>query len=163
MFCIGDKVVHPMHGAGIISDVVREKIAGTVQDYYVFRMSVGGLVLKIPVLSSGTVGLRRIVEQEEADRLLAALPAMDTEMTSNWNRRYRENLQRLKSGDIYEVARVIKGLAFRDSQQSLSTGERKMLHTAKQILISEIVLVLGQDYEQVEGRVNAAMSGVKGK
>lgn len=163
MFCIGDKVVHPMHGAGIISDVVREKIAGTVQDYYVFRMSVGGLVLKIPVLSSGTVGLRRIVEQEEADRLLAALPAMDTEMTSNWNRRYRENLQRLKSGDIYEVARVIKGLAFRDSQQSLSTGERKMLHTAKQILISEIVLVLGQDYEQVEGRVNVAMSGVKGK
>ena len=163
MFCIGDKVVHPMHGAGIISDVVREKIAGTVQDYYVFRMSVGGLVLKIPVLSSGTVGLRRIVEQEEADRLLAALPAMDTEMTSNWNRRYRENLQRLKSGDIYEVARVIRGLAFRDSQQSLSTGERKMLHTAKQILISEIVLVLGQDYEQVEGRVNAAMSGVKGK
>ena len=163
MFCIGDKVVHPMHGAGIISDVVREKIAGTVQDYYVFRMSVGGLVLKIPVLSSGTVGLRRIVEQEEADRLLAALPAMDTEMTSNWNRRYRENLQRLKSGDIYEVARVIKGLAFRDSQQSLSTGERKMLHTAKQILISEIVLVLGQDYEQVEGRVNAAMSGVKGE
>lgn len=163
MFCIGDKVVHPMHGAGIISDVVREKIAGNVQDYYVFRMSVGGLVLKIPVLSSGTVGLRRIVEQEEADRLLAALPAMDTEMTSNWNRRYRENLQRLKSGDIYEVARVIKGLAFRDSQQSLSTGERKMLHTAKQILISEIVLVLGQDYEQVEGRVNAAMSGVKGK
>ena len=163
MFCIGDKVVHPMHGAGIISDVVREKIAGTVQDYYVFRMSVDGLVLKIPVLSSGTVGLRRIVEQEEADRLLAALPAMDTEMTSNWNRRYRENLQRLKSGDIYEVARVIKGLAFRDSQQSLSTGERKMLHTAKQILISEIVLVLGQDYEQVEGRVNAAMSGVKGK
>ena len=163
MFCIGDKVVHPMHGAGIISDVVREKIAGTVQDYYVFRMSVGGLVLKIPVLSSGTVGLRRIVEQEEADRLLAALPAMDTEMTSNWNRRYRENLQRLKSGDIYEVALVIKGLAFRDSQQSLSTGERKMLHTAKQILISEIVLVLGQDYEQVEGRVNAAMSGVKGK
>ena len=98
MFCIGDKVVHPMHGAGIISDVVREKIAGTGQDYYVFRMSVGGLVLKIPVLSSGTVGLRRTVEQEEADRLLAALPAMDTEMTSNWNRRYRENLQRLKSG-----------------------------------------------------------------
>ena len=163
MFSVGDRIVHPMHGAGIISDVVREKIAGTVQDYYVFRMSVGGLVLKIPVLSSGTVGLRRIVEQEEADRLLAALPAMDTEMTSNWNRRYRENLQRLKSGDIYEVARVIKGLAFRDSQQSLSTGERKMLHTAKQILISEIVLVLGQDYEQVEGRVNAAMSGVKGK
>ena len=103
------------------------------------------------------------MEREEAVRLLEAIPAMDTEMTSNWNRRYRENLQRLKSGNLYEVARVIKGLALRDSQQGLSTGERKMLHTAKQILISEIVLALGQNYEYVENRMNAAMSGVKGK
>lgn len=161
MFCIGDKVVHPMHGAGTIADIVREKVAGSIQDYYVFRLSVGGLVLKIPLLSSQAVGLRQIIGREEAIRLLDAIPAMDTEMTSNWNRRYRENLQRLKSGNLYEVARVIKGLSFRDSQQGLSTGERKMLHTAKQILISEIVLALGQDYQYVENRVNAAISGVK--
>ena len=82
-------------------------------------------------------------------------------MTANWNRRYRENLQRIKSGDLYEVARVIKGLSRRDSQQGLSTGERKMLHTAKQILISEIVLALGWKYEAVERSVNAAVSGEK--
>ena len=80
-------------------------------------------------------------------------------MTGNWNRRYRENLQRLKSGDLYEVARVIKGLVFRDSQQGLSTGERKMLHNAKQILISEIVMATGRDYESIEEQVNAAMAG----
>lgn len=159
MFCIGDKVAHPMHGAGIIADIVRQKVAGSVQYYYVFRLSVGGLVLKIPIASSRAVGLRKIVGREEALRLLSALPAMETEMTANWNRRYRENLQRLKSGDLYEVARVIKGLARRDSQQGLSTGERKMLHTAKQILISEIVLALGREYEEIESSVNAAMSG----
>ena len=159
MFCIGDKVAHPMHGAGIIADIVRQKVAGSVQDYYVFRLSVGGLVLKIPIASSRAVGLRKIVGREEALRLLSALPAMETEMPANWNRRYRENLQRLKSGDLYEVARVIKGLARRDSQQGLSTGERKMLHTAKQILISEIVLALGREYEEIESSVNAAMSG----
>lgn len=161
MFCIGDKVAHPMHGAGVIADIVREKVAGAVQDYYVFRLSVGGLVLKIPTASSRAVGLRRVADQEEILALMSALPTLETEMTANWNRRYRENLQRLKSGDLYEVARVIKGLACRDSQQGHSTGERKMLHTAKQILISEIVLALGREYEAVERCVNAAMSGEK--
>ena len=158
MFCIGDKVAHPMHGAGIIADIVREKVAGSVQDYYVFRLSVGGLVLKIPTASSGAVGLRKVAGREEIQALLSALPTMEAEMTANWNRRYRENLQRLKSGDLYEVARVIKGLARRDSQQGLSTGERKMLHSAKQILISEIVLSQDASYEDVEARINTALA-----
>ena len=111
MFCVGDKVAHPMHGGGVIADIVREKVAGSIQDYYVFRMSVGGLVLKIPTASSRAIGLRPVVCREEAVQLMSAIPAMETEMTGNWNRRYRENLQRLKSGDLYEVARVIKGLA----------------------------------------------------
>lgn len=161
MFCIGDKVAHPMHGGGVIADIVREKVAGSIQDYYVFRMSVGGLVLKIPTASSRAIGLRPVVCREEAVKLMSAIPTMETDMTGNWNRRYRENLQRLKSGDLYEVARVIKGLAFRDSQQGLSTGERKMLHNAKQILISEIVLATGREYGYIEERVNAAMAGEK--
>ena len=148
-----------MPGAGVIAGLVREKVAGSTQDYYVFHLSVGSLVLKIPIASAQTVGLRPVIRSDEALRLLSALPGLEAEMTSNWNRRYRENLQRLKSGDLYEVAQVIKGLAHRESQQGLSTGERKMLHTAKQILISEIVLALGQDYRSVEDRVNAAMAG----
>lgn len=159
MFGIGDKVVHPMHGAGVIDAIVTEKVNGSVQDYYVFKMPVGGLVLKIPTAATQTVGLRKIMDSGETQRLLAAIARMEVDMTNNWSQRYRENMQRLKSGDRYEVARVIKGLVCRDSVRSLSTGERKMLHTAKQILISEIVLATGQDYRSVEDRINAAMSG----
>ena len=161
MFQIGDKVVHPMHGAGIIDSIVDERINGKTQAYYVFRMPVNGLVLKIPTANSAAVGLRSVVDAAYADQVIASLSALQINMTSNWSRRYRENLDRIKSGDLYEVARVIKCLMLRDSQRGLSTGERKMLHTAKQILISEIVLALGWEYEAVERSVNAAVSGEK--
>ena len=158
MFCIGDKVVHPMHGAGIIDGIVSERMGGVTQEYYVFKMPVGGLVLKIPTANSAAVGLRATVAAGDAARLLRELPGLAVEMNSNWNHRYRENLQRLKSGDLYEVARVIKGLLHRENQKGLSTGERKMLHTAKQILISEMVLVTGRDYRAIENKIQAAVS-----
>ena len=89
--------------------------------------------------------------------MMEAIPQMKVDMTGNWNRRYRENLQRLKSGDLFEVAEVIKGLMWRDKKRGLSNGERKMLHSAKQILISEIVLVEEMEYTAVEQRINEAM------
>lgn len=160
MFQIGDKVAHPMHGAGIISDIVEENISERgCQNYYVFEMLTGGLVLKIPVNTSQMIGLRGVVDPEEADGLIASLSSMKVEMNGNWNLRYRENMQRLKSGDLYEVAKVIKGLAAREHQRGLSNGERKMLHTAKQILISEFALVLNQDYHSIENKINMAMAG----
>jgi CarD family transcriptional regulator len=152
-----------MHGAGVIDGIAAEKIGGEAQSYYVFKMPVGGLVLKIPVATSSRVGLRRIVDRDEAGRLMVAIPQMDPEMTGNWNRRYRENMERLKSGDLYQVAKVIKGLAYRDSVRGLSNGERKMLHTAKQILLSELVLVTGQDYQTLEAAVNAAIQGERAR
>ena len=157
MFSIGDLVVHPMHGAGVIEDIVHEKIAGNAQDYYVFKMPVGGLVLKIPVANSQAIGIRAIISPEEARRLLEAIPAMEVEQNANWNKRYRENMQRLKSGDLYEVARVVKSLMHRERQRGLSTGERKMLHNAKQILMSEIVLSAETDYRSTEACVDRAM------
>lgn len=161
MFHIGDKVVHPMHGAGVIDGIVTEKVGSEKQDYYVFKMPVGGLVLKIPVATSGLVGLRGIVTAEEANALIAAIASMQVDMTSNWNHRYRENMDRLKSGDLYSVAFVIKGLTRRDNERGLSNGERKMLHTARQILVSELVLSLETDSHEVEDRINAAMLGEK--
>ena len=98
---------------------------------------------------------------EEATALIEAIGSMEVDMTSNWNHRYRENMERLKSGDLYAVARVIKGLTYRDSERGLSNGERKMLHTAKQILVSELVLSLEQESRQVENRINVAMLGEK--
>ena len=158
MFQIGDKVVHPMHGAGIIDDIVSERVGPTSQDYYVFKMPVGGLVLKIPTAKSKMVGLRDVVDTGEISQLLEAIPALASEMNSNWNHRYRENMERMKSGDLFEVARVIKGLTLRDQKRGLSTGERKMLHSAKQILISEIVLSKSVSYESVEEELNTALA-----
>ena len=157
MFSIGDLVVHPMHGAGIIDGIVQEKIAGVTQDYYVFKMPMGGLVLKIPVANSGAIGVRAIITSKEAETLLGAIPALPVEANANWNKRYQENMLRLKSGDLYEVARVVKALMHREAQRGLSTGERKMLHIAKQIMISEIVLAQNSIYEDVERRLDRAM------
>ena len=136
MFSIGDLVVHPMHGAGVIDDIVRERVAGTTKEYYVFKMPMGGLILKIPTENSQAIGIRKVISKAEADELLEAIPSIAVEHNANWNKRYQENLLRLKSGDLREVAQVIKGLMRRDTLRGLSTGERKMLHSAKQILIS---------------------------
>ena len=109
MFSVGDLVVHPMHGAGVIDAIVQEKVAGSTQDYYVFKMPVGGLLLKIPTANSQTIGVRSVIQRPEAEALIAAIPSLAVEESSNWNKRYRENLLRMKSGDLYEVARDVPG------------------------------------------------------
>ena len=157
MFQVGDKIVHPMHGAGIIDSIVQKKVNGVVRDYYILKLPVGGMLVMIPTANSEEIGVRPVVKGDEADRVIAAIPDIEVDMTPNWNRRYRENLQRLKSGDLYEVARVIKGLMHRDRRRGLSTGERKMLHAARQILLSELVLSEHEAYDVMETRVDRAM------
>ena len=162
MYLVGEKVVHPMHGAGVIEAITEEKLAGKRANYYVFRMPVGGLVLKIPMENCDSIGVRSLSSDEEIETVLRSIPDMDAEMTANWNHRYRENMQRIKSGDLMEVAHVIKGLMWRDAQRGLSNGERKMLHTAKQILISEIVLVQERTYQEAESCLSETiMAGAK--
>ena len=158
MFQVGDKVVHPMHGAGVIDSLVSKKVNGVVRDYYILKLPVGGMLVMIPTEHTEEIGVRPVVDRDEADRLIAAMPGIEVDMTQNWNRRYRENMLRIKSGDLMEVARVVKGLMLRDEDRGLSTGERKMLHSAKQILISELVLSQDASYEDMERRVNTAMS-----
>lgn len=157
MFQIGDKIVHPMHGAGIIDGVVSRQINGVMRDYYTLKLSVGGMTLMIPTENSAEIGVRPVVGPETIDSVLRALPELQVEEDSNWNRRYRENMLRLKSGDLLEVARVMKGLLRRESEKGLSTGERKLLHTVKQILVSEIALSEECSYEDAEGRIAAVL------
>ncbi len=158
MFQVGDKLVHPMHGAGVVDSIVQKKVDGVVRDYYIMKLPKRTMVVMIPTDSCDEIGIRPVVDQAEADSVLAAIPGIQVEMTSNWNRRYRENMERLKSGDLLEVARVVKGLTQRDGKRGLSTGERKMLHTARQILISEIVLSKSQSYETVEQALDTALA-----
>ena len=158
MFYVGDKIVHPMHGAGVVDSVVSKKVNGVLRDYYVLKLPLGEMLVMIPTDNCAEIGVRPILSPQEAEKILAELPNIETENDPNWNRRYRENLLRLKSGDLIQVARVMKSLMARDEEKGLSTGERKMLHSAKQILISEIVLSEGASYEDVEGRINLALA-----
>ena len=158
MFQIGDMIAHPMHGAGVIDSIEEKSMNGCTRMYYILKMPTGGMVVMIPTESTEQIGVRPIVNSSQADELMDAISQIDSEMTANWNRRYRENMQRIKSGDLLEVARVVKGLMTRDVEKGLSTGERKMLHSAKQIFISEIVLSKELTYEEVESRLNASLA-----
>ena len=158
MFQIGDKVVHPMHGAGIVDSIVQEKVNGVMEDYYLLKLPNRSMVVMIPVKTSSEVGLRPVVPQGRADEVLSSIPTIQVEMISNWNRRYRDNLERLKSGDLTEVARVIKGLTMRDRKRGLSTGERKMLNSARDILISEVVMAKGMEEEEAAAALDAALA-----
>ncbi len=157
MFSIGDQIAHPLHGAGVIDGIEEQRINGVTRQYYQFRLPSGGMEVKIPLDQCDKIGIRPIISAEEADELLQELGGIEIDMTQNWNRRYRENMLRIKSGNLLEVARVIKGLMARDAEKGLSTGERKMLRIAKQILISEIVLAKRCAYEEVEQQINRAM------
>ena len=157
MFQVGDKIVHPMHGAGVINSIVEKKINGIVRSYYELKLPIGGMLVMIPTENSAEIGVRPIIDKDQGDRVIAAFENIEVEMDQNWNRRYRENMIRLKSGDLLEVARVVKGLMLRDEARGLSTGERKMLHSAKQILISELVLSQSSSYEEIEDRINRAL------
>ena len=158
MFSIGDMIAHPMHGAGVIDSIEERKINGKIHTYYVMRMPVGKMLIMIPTDSCEAIGVRPIVTPEQADEVIQSIAGIEVEDTQNWNHRYRENMLRIKSGDLMEVACVVKSLVARDAEKGLSTGERKMLRSAKQILISEIVLSQSVSYETVEERLNKALA-----
>ncbi len=154
---IGDLVAHPMHGAGVIDRIETRKIGGEVRDYYALKLPVGDMLVMVPVTTCAAIGVRPIVAAEEAERIICAIPDIEINITQNWNKRYRENMLRIKSGDLMEVAAVVKSLVSRDLDRGLSNGERKMLHNAKQILISELVLAQQSSYDDMEKRLNLAM------
>lgn len=158
MFQVGDKIVHPMHGAGVIDGIEEKRVNGVLRSYYVLKLPVGGMVVMIPTENSGEIGVRPVIDKDQGDQVIAALGSIQVEMDQNWNRRYRENMSRMKSGDLLEVAWVVKGLMLRDEARGLSTGERKMLHSARQILISELVLSQCGSYEEIEDRINLALA-----
>ena len=157
MFKIGDYIAHPMHGAGVIESIVTKKINGNERDYYVLKLPVGDMIVMVPVIGCEDIGVRSIISRGEAEKVFDAFKELEISMTQNWNKRYRENMDKIKSGNLIDVAAVVKGLMRRDGERGLSTGERKMLHSAKQILISELVIATDSDYDKVEKRLYAAL------
>lgn len=150
MYNLGDKVVYPMHGAGVIESMESKEILGETKNYYVLKMPIGEMKLMIPVDNVDSIGLRNIIDQESVDVVIDILKQGAVLNDSNWNKRYRDNLLKMKTGDIYEVAHVVKDLAFRDKEKGLSTGEKKMLISAKQMIVSEIALSTNEEGINVE-------------
>ena len=149
MFNVGDKIVYPMHGAGIIDAIEEKDILGEKQAYYILKMP-GEVKVMIPTAKADEVGVRNIIDKESADKVLGVLERDETEMDKNWNKRYRDNMEKMKSGDVYEIADVVRNLSFKQKEKGLSTGEKKMLNNAKQILVSELVLAEHSSQDEVE-------------
>ena len=139
MFNVGDKIVYPMHGAGTIDAIEQKDILGEKQDYYIIKMP-GEVKVMVPIEKAAQIGVRNIINKEEAGEVLKVLEADETEMSNNWNKRYQENMLKMKSGSVYEIADVVRNLSYKQKEKGLSTGEKKMLNNAKQILVSELVL-----------------------
>ena len=153
MYNVGDKVVYPMHCAGVIDSIEEKEILGEKQSYYILKMP-GEVKVMVPISTAEQHGIRNVIDKNEAERVINVLEQDETEMEKNWNKRYRDNMDKMKSGDIYEIADVVRNLSFKQKEKGLSTGEKKMLHNAKQILVSELVLAEHATQDEVEELVD---------
>lgn len=150
MFQIGDKVVYPMHGAGEIVGIEQKTILGEVHSYYVMQLSVSSMKVMLPTDNTEAIGVRDIVSEERADEIIEFFRTCEEEADTGWNKRYRENIDKIRSGNPFEVALVAKTLVMRNNRKPLSNAEHKMLLNAKSILISELVLAKHTTAENVE-------------
>ena len=161
MFSVGDKIVYPMHGAGVVEKIKVENVLGEDRKYYILSIPYGDMKVMVPVDTSSRVGIRNIVSVKEMDKVVDVLKDDSSEMSGNWNRRYRENMEKLKTGDILAVAEVVRNLVRSDSKKKLSTGEKKMLSNAKQILVSEVILVKDMKEEEAKNMIERMIMGDK--
>lgn len=155
MFSIGDKIVYPMHGAGTVESIEEKEMFGESAEYYIIKMPIGDMKLMVPTETAEEIGVREVSEPSVAPEVLAVLEKPRTQDISenNWSKRYRSNVDKIKSGDILEVADVVRDLSHRHMERGLSTAEKKMLASAKEILISELSLAQGLDHTVVDKEV----------
>jgi CarD family transcriptional regulator len=148
MFNIGDKIVYPIHGAGIIESIEEKEILGNKNKYYIMRIPLSDMRVLIPLDNIEALGIRRVIDREQAEKVLEILAETPTEMNKIWTKRYRENERKIKSGNIMEIAEIVRNLMVLDRIKKLSAGEKKILANAKNILISELMLILDVTGEQ---------------
>ena len=148
MFKVGDKIVYPMHGAGVIETIEERSILDEKQSYYIIKMP-GEVKVMVPTAKAEEIGVRNIIDKETAGKVINVLEQDSTEMSMKWNKRYRDNVEKMKSGDIFEGADIVRNLSFKQKEKGLSTGEKKMLLNAKQILVSELTLAENSKKEDI--------------
>lgn len=159
MFNIGDLAVYPAHGVGIIEKIETQEISGYRQDFYVMRILENDMIIMIPTNNVDNVGLRDIIGQSEVPRLYSILKKRDVTIDNQtWNRRYREYMEKIKTGSVFEVAEVYRDLLILKLEKDLSFGERKMLDTARSLLVKEISIAKNVGEEQVEKDLDSIFS-----
>ena len=156
-FDVGDKVVYPHHGAAVIEQRETINFQGEPREYFVLRVAYGDLTVKVPVATAEEVGLREVINDEEVEEVFAVLRKKEARMPTNWSRRFKNHVEKLKSGDIYQVAEVVRNLSIRDKDKGLSAGEKRMLVKARQILVSELTFAINVNEEEAEKKLNEAL------
>jgi CarD family transcriptional regulator len=156
-FDVGDKVVYPHHGAAVVERREVIEAFGDTKEYLVLRLAYGDLILRVPTDNTEEVGLREVINDEEVEEVFAVLRKKDVRMPTNWSRRYKNHVEKLKSGDIYQVAEVVRNLSNRDKDKGLSAGEKRMLTRARQILVSELTFALAVDEDEAQKKLDEAL------
>ena len=162
MFRKGDTVVHPQHGAAVIEELREREFQGERRTYLVLKMSHQDLTLLVPVESTKEVGLRGVVSKTEVKKVLAVLREEETTMAANWSRRFKNNMEKLHSGDIFQVAEVVRNLSIRERAKGLSAGEKRMLAQARRMLISELVFATSGTEDKAEDLIDKTLDEAHG-
>jgi CarD family transcriptional regulator len=147
-------VVYPHHGAGQVVKKEDKKVMGEVRQYLTIKILHNDMTVMVPCENAGKAGLRRVIDEETVKKVLSVLSADVSEMPKNWNRRFKHNRDKIKTGDIYELAEVVRNLAIREQDKGLSTGEKQMFTRAKKILASELMYALEMGEEQAEAHLD---------
>ena len=164
MYKVGDKVVYPHHGAGTVVKREKREILGEKREYLTIKILHNDMTVNVPAENAERVGLRKVIDEEAVKKVVKYLTSGGTEMPKNWNRRFKHNRDKMKTGDIYELAEVVRNLALRDGEKGLSTGEKQMYVKAKKILASELMYAKNMSEEEaLEWLEETLTNGVKPK
>ncbi len=157
-FNVGETVVYPHHGAALIEEIKKRKIRGEEKVYLKLRVAQGDLTIEVPAENVDIVGVRDVVGKEGLEHVFEVLRAPYTEEPANWSRRYKANVEKIASGDVIKVAEVVRDLSRREAQRGLSTGEKRMLAKARQILESEVALAENATEDEAKLRIDEVLA-----
>ncbi|HEX4436274.1 MAG TPA: CarD family transcriptional regulator [Solirubrobacteraceae bacterium] len=157
-FELGDQVVYPHHGAGKVLKKEEMEVMGETREYLTIKILHNDMTVRVPTENAAIAGLRRVIDEETVKKVLDVLRDEVSEMPKNWNRRFKHNRDKIKTGDIYELAEVVRNLSLRESEKGLSTGEKQMFTRTKKILASELMYALDKDEEEAESYLDELLA-----
>jgi len=159
LYKVGDKVVYPHHGAGTVVKKEKRTVLGEEREYLQIQILHNDMTVQVPTENADRVGLRKVIDETTVEQVLKALRGSGTTMPKNWNRRFKHNRDKMMTGDIFELAEVVRNLSLRDHEKGLSTGEKQMFVKAKKILVSELMYAKGMDEEEAAEWLDDILAG----